>query len=143
MDTTQASYVGGFLPQIGAARERPGFDVKQPDFSSRLSPEVFPQGDTSARQRGVDIGVFPILGEQPKIIQLQDNPASPDRLSVIPLATRCQLVVFAYDQIIGDYDNGYFSREHIALSYEKLCEHRIMINQQIKSTAHDGRSYLN
>ena len=36
----------------------------------------------------------------------------------------------------------YFSREHIALSHEKWCEHRIRKNQQIKSTAHDGKSYL-
>ena len=36
----------------------------------------------------------------------------------------------------------YFSREHIALSYKKLCEHRIRKNQQIESTAHDGKSYL-
>ena len=36
----------------------------------------------------------------------------------------------------------YFSREHIALSYEKLCEHGIRKNQQIKSTAHDRKSYL-
>ena len=36
----------------------------------------------------------------------------------------------------------YFSREHIALSYEKWCEHRIRKNQQIKSTAHDEKSYL-
>ena len=37
----------------------------------------------------------------------------------------------------------YFSREHIALSYIKWCEHRIRKNQQIKGTAFDGKSYLN
>ena len=36
----------------------------------------------------------------------------------------------------------YFSREHIAHSYKKWCEHRIRKNQQMKSTAHDGKSYL-
>ena len=36
----------------------------------------------------------------------------------------------------------YFSRQHIALSYKKWCEHRIMKNQQIKSTVHDAKSYL-
>ena len=36
----------------------------------------------------------------------------------------------------------YFSREHIALSYKKWCGHRIRKNQQIKSTAHDGKSYF-
>ena len=36
----------------------------------------------------------------------------------------------------------YFSREHIALSYKKRCGNRIRKNQQIKSTARDGKSYL-
>ena len=36
----------------------------------------------------------------------------------------------------------YFSREHIALSYIKWREHEIRKEQQIKSTAHDGKSYL-
>ena len=36
----------------------------------------------------------------------------------------------------------HFSREHIALSYKKWCKHRIMKNQQIKSTANDGKSYM-
>ena len=36
----------------------------------------------------------------------------------------------------------YFSREHIALSYKKWCEHRIRENEQIKSTARDEKSYL-
>ena len=36
----------------------------------------------------------------------------------------------------------YFSREHIALSYKKWCEHGIRKNQQIESTVHDGKSHL-
>ena len=36
----------------------------------------------------------------------------------------------------------YFSREHIALSYKKWCGHITRKNQQIKSTVHDGKSYL-
>ena len=36
----------------------------------------------------------------------------------------------------------YFSREHIALSYKKWCEHGIRKNEQINGTAHDGKSYL-
>ena len=36
----------------------------------------------------------------------------------------------------------YFSREHIAFSYKKWCEHRISKNQRIKSTEHDEKSYL-
>ena len=50
------------------------------------------------------------------------------------------------EESVNNNNNGYFkcyfSREHIALSYKKLCEHRIRKNQQIKSTAHDGKSYL-
>ena len=40
------------------------------------------------------------------------------------------------------YFKCYFSREHIALSHKQLCVHRNRKNQQIKSTAHDGKSYL-
>ena len=47
-----------------------------------------------------------------------------------------------YIIIIMVISKCYFSREHIALSYEKWCERRILKNQQIKSTAHDGKSYL-
>ena len=36
----------------------------------------------------------------------------------------------------------YFSREHIAHSFRKWCEHRSRNNQQIKSTVHDGKSCL-
>ena len=44
--------------------------------------------------------------------------------------------------IIMAISKCYFSREHIALSKKKWCEHRIRKNQQTKSTAHDGKSYL-
>ena len=36
----------------------------------------------------------------------------------------------------------YFSRDHIALSHKKWCEHRFSKNEQIKSTAHDEKSCL-
>ena len=36
----------------------------------------------------------------------------------------------------------YFSRDNIALTLKKWCEHRIRKNEQIKSTAHDEKSYL-
>ena len=36
----------------------------------------------------------------------------------------------------------YFSREHIALSHIKLCEHGIRKNRQIKITVHDEKSYM-
>ena len=39
-------------------------------------------------------------------------------------------------------NNGFSSREHISLSYKKWLEHRIRKKQQLKNTAHDGKSYL-
>ena len=36
----------------------------------------------------------------------------------------------------------YFSKEHIAHSDKKWCEHGIRENQLIKNTVHDGKSYL-
>ena len=36
----------------------------------------------------------------------------------------------------------YFSREHTARSYKKWYEHGIRKTPQIKSTAHDAKSYL-
>ena len=35
----------------------------------------------------------------------------------------------------------YFSKEHIALSYKKWCEHRIRKNEQIKSIVKDVHSH--
>ena len=46
-----------------------------------------------------------------------------------------------YIIIIMVISKSYFSIEHIALSYKKWCEHGIRKNQQIKSNAHDGKSY--
>ena len=51
----------------------------------------FPQGDTSARQRGFEIKVSPLLGELPKAIETH--------LPVCQMATRSQQVDFAYNQI--------------------------------------------
>ena len=74
MDTTQV-FCGGFLPPCGAAGERSEFNIKPPLGAPLL---IFPRGyllksfppvDTSARQRGFEIRVFPLLGELPKAIE--------------------------------------------------------------------------
>ena len=52
------------------------------------------------------------------------------------------ILQFVFYIIIMVIFKCYFSREHIALPYKKCCEHRIRKNQQIKSTVHDGKSYL-
>ena len=56
------------------------------------------------------------------------------------------LIIVKIKKCVLFYNIGYFmcnfSREHIVLSYKKWCEHRIRKKQQIKSTAHDGKSYL-
>ena len=58
MDTTQVLSVGGSIPPWGAASDRPELDIKPPlgppllMFSQHYLLMLFPQGDTSARQRG-------------------------------------------------------------------------------------------
>ena len=98
VDTTRVFSVWGSLPPWGAAGERSEFNIKPPlraplvIFPRGYLLRSFPQVDTSARQRGFEISVFPLLGELPKAIELQ--------LPVIPLATRSQHVIFAYDQVV-------------------------------------------
>ena len=100
VDTTRDLSVGGSLPPLGAAGERSEFGIKPPLGASLLIflrgylLKSFPQVDTSAIQRGLEIRVFPLIDELPKAI---DTPA---RLPVIPLATRSQHVIFAYDQVV-------------------------------------------
>ena len=91
---------GGSIPPWGAAGERSEFDIKPPlgakllIFPRGFLLKTFPQVDTSARQRGFEIRVFPLLGELQKAIE----PHLPDFQSY-----RWQLgpkhVVFAYDQV--------------------------------------------
>ena len=50
-----------------------------------------------------------------------------------PRKFRCGATVIIIIIIMAIF-KCYFSREHIALSYKKWCEHRIKRNQQIKST---------
>ena len=77
VDTIRVLSVGGNLPHCGAAGERSEFNIKPPLGASLL---IFPRGyllksfprvDTSARQRGFEIRVFPLLGELPKAIEPQ------------------------------------------------------------------------
>ena len=72
-------------------------------------------------------------------------------MSVSSNSVRVYEITLGHDVHISDELNEiiimaisrcYFSSEHIALSYKKSCEHRIRKNQQIKTTVHDGRSYL-
>ena len=74
VDTTPVLSIGGSLPNMGAAGERPDIDVK-PRLGAPLM--IFPrdyllksytQGDSSARQRGFEIRV-PLLSELPKAVE--------------------------------------------------------------------------
>ena len=75
VDTTRVSSAGGFLPPMGAAGERPVLDIKWPIRASLLifpqgnNLKFLPQGNTSARQQGFEIRLFPLLGELPKAIE--------------------------------------------------------------------------
>ena len=75
VETTRVISGGDFLSPMGAAGERPEFDSKPPSGAPlQIFPRghlliSFPQGDTSARQRRFEIGVFPLLGELPKAIE--------------------------------------------------------------------------
>ena len=65
---------GGFPSSCGAAGERSEFDIKPPLGAPLLILprgyllKSFPQVDTSVRQRGFEIRVFPLLGELPMAI---------------------------------------------------------------------------
>ena len=88
---------GGSIPPWGAAGERSESNIKPPKGAPLL---IFPRGyllksipqvDTSARQFEIS---FPSPRRPAK--GYRDTPA---RLPVIPLATRSQRVVLAYDQV--------------------------------------------
>ena len=75
VDTTRVLSVGGNLPPCGAAGERSEFNMKPPlgapllIFPRGYLLKSFPRADTSARQRGFEIRVFPLLGELSKAIE--------------------------------------------------------------------------
>ena len=75
VETTRVLSVGGNLPPCGAAGERSEFNIKPPlgapllIFPRGYLLKSFPRVDTSARQRGFEIRVFPLLGELPKAIE--------------------------------------------------------------------------
>ena len=68
-------FVGGSLPPCGAAGERSELNIKPPFGTPLLMYrrcyflKSFPQVDTSAKQRRLEIRVFPLLGELPTAIQ--------------------------------------------------------------------------
>ena len=73
MDTTRVLSVGG--SGGGAAGERSELNIKPPlgaplmIFTRGYLLKSFPQVNTSARQQGFEIRVFPLLGELPKAIK--------------------------------------------------------------------------
>ena len=75
LDTTQVLSVGGFRPPMGAAGEKPEFDIKPPlrtpllIFLQGYLLISFPQVHTSKKQLEFEIRVFPLLGELPKAIE--------------------------------------------------------------------------
>ena len=75
VDTTQVLSVGGSICPWGAAGERSELNIKPPlgtpllIFPRGYLLKSFPQVDTSARQRGFEIRVFPLLCELPKAIE--------------------------------------------------------------------------
>ena len=75
VDITQVLSVRGSNHPWGAAGERSEFNTKPPIgaplliFPRGYLLKSFPQVDTSARQRGFEIRVFPLLGELPRAIE--------------------------------------------------------------------------
>ena len=73
--TTQVSSAGGFHSPTGAARERSDLDIKPLlwtpllIFTQCYLLKSFQQGDTSARQQGSEIRVFPLPCELPDSIK--------------------------------------------------------------------------
>ena len=91
----------GFHSPMGPAGKRSEFNIKPPlepplvIFPRGYLLRFFPQGDTSARQRGYEIRVLPLLSEVPKAIK-PHLPACQLQM----LATRSQQLVFVYDHMI-------------------------------------------
>ena len=75
VETTRILSLGGSLLPIGAAGERPEFDIKPLlgapflTFHRGYLLKSFPPANTSVRQRGFEIRIFPLLGELPKVIK--------------------------------------------------------------------------
>ena len=74
LDTIRAFSAEATIPTWGAAGDRSEFNIKPPLGAPNLSfpygylLRPFPQVDASARQRGFEIRVFPLLGVLPKAI---------------------------------------------------------------------------
>ena len=118
MDTIRVLSVGGSIPPMGAAREKPDFDIKPPlgvpllIFTRGYLLKSFPQGDTSARQRRHEIRDFPLLGELPKAIEshlpvcqlylwkLNPNKwSTPTTISLDPIVVTALRVVFPVESL--------------------------------------------
>ena len=75
VDTTEILSVGGSHPPMGAAGERPEFDINSPLGAPLLIVSrcylltSFTQGDTFARHWVLEIRVFLLLGELQKAIE--------------------------------------------------------------------------
>ena len=74
VDTTRVVSVGGSPPLWSCWREvrvlhQTAFRGSTPDFSSRLSPEVFSTSGYFRKTVAFEIRVFPLLGELPKAIE--------------------------------------------------------------------------
>ena len=73
--TPHGFHLSGSIPPLRTAGERSEFSIKPPlgapllIFHRGHLLKSFPQVNTSARQRGFEIRVFPILGELPKAIE--------------------------------------------------------------------------
>ena len=175
VDTTRV-FCGGSLPPWGAAGERSEFNIKPPlvalllIFPRGYLLKYFPHVDTSARQRGFEIRVFPLLDELPKAIephlpvcqlyrwQLGPNMwSSPTTKSLDPIVFTALRVGFPGEShgpphvdlpaiiiIIMVIFKCYFSGELIALLYKKQNNNNgvnlELGKTNIKSTVHAANS---
>ena len=73
--TPHGLYLWGVPSPLGAVGERSELNIKPPlrapllIFPRDYLLKSFPQVDTTARQQGCEIGVFPLIGELPKAIE--------------------------------------------------------------------------
>ena len=75
VDTTLALSIGDYLPPRRAAGEMPEFDIQPPFWAPLMNVprgslmRSLTQADTSTRQQGFEVGVFPLLDELPNSIE--------------------------------------------------------------------------
>ena len=99
--TPHGFYMWGFPSPLGSCRRevrvehQTAFRDSTPDFSSRLSPEVFFTSGYFCKTAEALNQSFPS-----PMWAAKGHRATPARMPVIPLATRSHHVVFAYDQVV-------------------------------------------